>query len=70
MADVKEFAHQYQLEEILPLLEKGALVAQSPDDYETIPELDEADRIALKNEVEHKWSHPAKLYMTISMFHP
>lgn len=51
--------------DILPLLRKGALAAQSPRDYDRIPELDEEDRLALRNEVEHRWRHPKSLYFTI-----
>ncbi|OAQ96447.1 hypothetical protein LLEC1_00988 [Akanthomyces lecanii] len=52
-------------EDILPLLEKGALVAQNPAGFEELAELDESDKTALRNEVTHRWRHPKALYFTI-----
>ncbi|KAK2612484.1 hypothetical protein QQS21_001422 [Conoideocrella luteorostrata] len=52
-------------EDILPLLRKGALVAQNPDGFEAIEDLDEADKIALRREFTQRWSHPWALYYTI-----
>ncbi|KAI3558852.1 hypothetical protein CABS02_00892 [Colletotrichum abscissum] len=52
-------------EDILPLLKKGALVAQNPALFESIEELDEAERDALRQEVTHRWKHPWALYYTI-----
>ncbi|KAI7287072.1 MFS transporter [Hortaea werneckii] len=65
MADVESFAERHGMSEHLPLLRKGALVAQSPADFENIPELDDADRDALRTEITHRWKHPWALYMTI-----
>ncbi|KAI1967030.1 hypothetical protein LOZ58_000523 [Ophidiomyces ophidiicola] len=65
LQDVDDFANQQNLTDILPLLRKGALVAQSPADFENIADLDEADREALRNEVVHRWRHPWPLYYTI-----
>ncbi|EGD97782.1 polyol transporter [Trichophyton mentagrophytes] len=63
--DVRNFAHQHGLQDIIPLLEKGALVAQNPRDFESLPELDEDDRICLREEVTHRWKLPWGLYYTI-----
>lgn len=63
--DVELYAQDHQLTEILPHLRKGALVAQSPDEYESIEELDEEDLQMLRNEKEHRWKHPKALYFTI-----
>lgn len=65
LADVDNFAAEYQLEDMLPLLRKGALVAQSPHLFETLPELDEQDRNDLRDEITHRWRHPKILYFTI-----
>ncbi|KAI7179967.1 MFS transporter [Hortaea werneckii] len=65
MADVESFAERHGMSEHLPLLRKGALVAQSPADFENITELDDADREALRTEITHRWKHPWALYMTI-----
>lgn len=51
--------------DILPLLQKGALTAQSPREFESIPDLDEEDRAHLRMEREHRWHHPRILYFTI-----
>ncbi|KAJ2981384.1 hypothetical protein NUW58_g6702 [Xylaria curta] len=68
LADVEEFAHEHGLDEYVPLLRKGALVAQDPTCFEDIQgaeALDEAEIYALKREITHKWSVPRTLYLTI-----
>ncbi|QVM11100.1 hypothetical protein D8B26_005751 [Coccidioides posadasii str. Silveira] len=67
LRDVENFASKKNMTDILPLLQKGALVAQNPADFENIPELDESDREALRNEVTHRWRHPWALYYTIGL---
>lgn len=61
------FAAEHQLTENVELLRKGALVAQSPNDLETIPELDDGDRQVLRDEKTRRWHHPKILYFTIVM---
>lgn len=63
LADVKEFAEEHELLDILPLLQKGALVARNPANYENVTSLDDADREALHHEATHRWSHPIRLYV-------
>jgi hypothetical protein len=63
--DVENFAREHQLEEITPILIKGALVAQAPALIDEIEELDEADRQAIREEVTHRWKLPKILYITI-----
>jgi len=67
LADVDDFARKYGFdpETEVPLLRKGALVAQSPADFENIPDLDDNDRDALRREITHRWRQPWPLYMTI-----
>ncbi|PGH17598.1 hypothetical protein AJ80_04777 [Polytolypa hystricis UAMH7299] len=65
MRDVETFATEYNMSEILPLLKKGALVAQSPTEFEDLAELDEDEKEALRREVTHRWRHPWQLYYTI-----
>ncbi|KAI9709037.1 MAG: hypothetical protein M1812_007793 [Candelaria pacifica] len=65
MTEVEEFAREKQLTDILPLLQKGALVAQDPPAFESIEELDDEERDALRNEVLHKWRQPMALYFTV-----
>jgi hypothetical protein len=65
LQDVNKFANQHGLEGILPLLQKGALVAQRPRDFEMITELENAEKKILCNEITHRWRHPCSLYFTI-----
>ncbi len=65
IADVESFAEEFELQEILPYLIKGALVAQNPASIDKITELDDEDRRVLHEEVTHKWKHPKILYFTI-----
>ena len=51
--------------EHIPLLKKGALVAQDPPAFESVQELEELEREALRNEVLHKWRQPRSLYLTV-----
>ncbi|EKV13094.1 MFS sugar transporter, putative [Penicillium digitatum] len=65
MADVTVYATEYDLEDILPLLQKGALVAQSPAGIDEISELNDDDRRVLYEEHNRRWKHPFALYYTI-----
>ncbi|KAK1478476.1 hypothetical protein CCUS01_04821 [Colletotrichum cuscutae] len=66
LEQVTAYHRKHELpEDILPLLKKGALVAQNPALFESIEELDEAERDALRQEVTHRWKHPWALYYTI-----
>ena len=49
----------------IPLVQKGALVAQNPPAFEQIAELEDSEREALRNEVLHKWRQPKALYVTV-----
>lgn len=69
MRHVEAFAYEKGLVDHIPLLRKGALVAQDPDNYENIDgqeALDEAEKKVLKDEIEHKWRMPARLFLTIA----
>lgn len=50
LRQVEQFAQERDMEDILPDLRKGALLAQNPKDFENIPELDEADREIIRQE--------------------
>ncbi|KAA8903839.1 hypothetical protein FN846DRAFT_953338 [Sphaerosporella brunnea] len=65
LRQVDAFSDENGLEEIQPLLRKGALVAQNPTHFESIEELTEAEKVHLRFEVTHKWKHPKALYLTI-----
>ncbi|KAI1499591.1 sugar transporter-domain-containing protein [Biscogniauxia marginata] len=69
MRDVEEFANKKGLTEHIPLLRKGALVAQNPNDFEDIDgeeALDESEKRALIDEVIHRWRMPWRLFLTIA----
>ncbi|MDI1489628.1 MAG: hypothetical protein OHK93_000825 [Ramalina farinacea] len=63
--NVEQFAQESNMQDMAPLLKKGALVAQDPPAFESIEELDEVEREALRNEVLHKWRQPGALYFTV-----
>lgn len=65
LANVDDFAQKYDLIDRIPLLRKGALVAQNPADFENLAELDDNDRQVLREEITRRWHHPWALYMTI-----
>ncbi|KAJ5451395.1 Major facilitator superfamily domain general substrate transporter [Penicillium cf. griseofulvum] len=65
MANVTAFATEHGLEDILPILKKGAMVAQTPAEIEEIPELNDDDRRVLYEEHTRRWKHPFALYYTI-----
>ena len=51
--------------DIAPLLRKGALVAQDPERFEDVDDLDPEEVEALRNETLHKWRQPRALYLTV-----
>ncbi|KAE8146560.1 galactose-proton symport [Aspergillus avenaceus] len=67
LRDVEHFSNEHQLDDILPLLKKGALVAKDPDNYETVPDMTDADISVIRAETTHKWRQPWPLYYTIAL---
>lgn len=65
MSQVADFAAEKDLSDLLPLLQRGALIAQDPPAFEEITELEPLEREALRNEVLHKWRQPKSLYLTV-----
>ncbi|KAK5134067.1 hypothetical protein LTR08_006957 [Meristemomyces frigidus] len=65
MRDVEEFGEEFQLSDIVPLLKKGALVAQNPGEFENVEGLQEDELEALRNEIVHKWRQPRAMYFTV-----
>ena len=49
------------------LFGRAALVAREPDDFESIGELDAAERESLIYERDHKWHGPTMLWYSISL---
>ncbi|KAG6011854.1 hypothetical protein E4U43_008075 [Claviceps pusilla] len=67
LAKVAAFHQQKNLQDDinLSLLQKAALVAQNPANFESLDLLDAGDKNALRQEVTHRWRHPWPLYYTI-----
>jgi MFS family permease len=68
LRNVADFAQEKGLVTELHLLQKGALVAQDPFNYEDIQgahALSDTEVEVLRDEVLHKWRHPVALYATI-----
>lgn len=59
------FARENGLEHMEEAFQKGALVAQDPDNFMNIDILDDNDRYWLEREITHKWDHPAKVYYIV-----
>jgi hypothetical protein len=55
---VSDFAKRNGLESETALLQKGALVAQNPRDYDNIPGLTDFERTALDQEITNRWKNP------------
>ncbi|KAJ7790395.1 hypothetical protein B0H14DRAFT_2939897 [Mycena olivaceomarginata] len=65
LSQVEEFVEEKGFNDRLKLFQKGALLAQNPKTFESIPELDEEDKAAIRREITHKWSQPRDLYLTV-----
>ncbi|KAG5914048.1 hypothetical protein E4U61_006153 [Claviceps capensis] len=66
-AKVSVFHDQKHLQDHidLSLLQRGALVAQDPANFENIDLLDDVEKNALSQERTHRWKHPWPLYYTV-----
>jgi len=65
MSQVAAFAQRSALGDITGLLQKGALVAQNPRNYRSIPGITDYECEQLERETTHRWSHPRTMYLTI-----
>lgn len=71
MSNVQQYAQEHELLDIVPLLRKGAIAGQNPDDavnpgkLEVVGELDADDREVLVVERTSRWKQPRALYYTI-----
>lgn len=63
--NVEDFLRDANLSNYVLLFQRGALIAQDPPAFESIAELDETEKEALRNEVLHKWRQPWALYFTV-----
>jgi hypothetical protein len=69
LADVDQFCAETGLNDHVDVFRRGALVAQRPDEYEQISELNEEDLHWLRKATTSKWSQPRMLYFTGQSFH-
>ncbi|RDB25309.1 DDB1- and CUL4-associated factor 7 [Hypsizygus marmoreus] len=67
IADGDLFAKSHNLDQLAELFQKGALVAQDPLAFESLPLLTDEDKAALRREIDHKWSQPKMLYYLVIM---
>lgn len=65
LADVDSFAKEHGFQDVSPLLVKGALIARDPPSFASVPDITEEEKLAISNEVLHKWRQPKLLYYTI-----
>ena len=65
MTQVAEFADANRMTDYTALLQRGALVAQNPAEFEMVPGLTTSEAEALRDEVLHKWKQPTAMYMTV-----
>ncbi|KAK3081242.1 hypothetical protein LTS18_008742 [Coniosporium uncinatum] len=65
MRQVEDFARDRDLSDMTDLLKRGALVAQNPAEFDTIPGITEPEREALAAEITHKWRQPRSMYFTV-----
>ncbi|KAF2475015.1 MFS transporter [Lindgomyces ingoldianus] len=65
IADVEGFVQENSFQEISPLLIKGALIARDPPAFASVEGITEEEKVAISNEVLHKWRQPKLLYFTI-----
>ena len=64
-AGATDFCLAHGLDSHLEVMKRAALVAQEPDEFESLAELDETEKRQLREEVTHKWKHPKKLYQMV-----
>ncbi|KAF7192034.1 Polyol transporter 5 [Pseudocercospora fuligena] len=65
--DGRQFAEARGMSEYADLFGRAALVAREPDRFETIQELETAERDALVYERDHKWHGPKMLWYSIAL---
>ncbi|KAI0070188.1 hypothetical protein K474DRAFT_895367 [Panus rudis PR-1116 ss-1] len=67
MEDAARFADEHGLGHLRETFKKGALVAQNPQEFESLTVLNEEDKNVLRREITHKWSQPRDLYFLVIM---
>ncbi|TEB24574.1 hypothetical protein FA13DRAFT_1305986 [Coprinellus micaceus] len=62
---VQSFANEKGFEDKVDLFTKGALLAQHPGAFESVPGMTEEDKNHIRRETTHKWSQSKDLYLTV-----
>lgn len=62
LSQVEEFVGEKGFNDRLKLFQKGALLAQNPKTFESIPELDEEDKAAIRREITRALWSPLFLF--------
>ena len=65
MGDASTFAREHGLGHLEEEFRKGALVAQDPTVFESLPQLSEEDKAILRRELTHRWAQPLQLYYLV-----
>jgi sugar porter (SP) family MFS transporter len=65
MASGAEFARTHGLGHLEEEFKKGALAAQDPLAFESVPYFTEDDKNIFRRELTHRWDHPATLYYLV-----
>jgi hypothetical protein len=65
MRSAEKLAADHDLNEILPLLKKGALAAQNPAEVDNMDEFTIEEKEIFREEITYKWRQPKILYITI-----
>lgn len=65
MSDASNFAKSHGLSEHDEIFQKGALVAQDPSAFESLPQLTDEDKAIFRRELTHRWDQPMQLYYLV-----
>ena len=65
MQDAANFAKTHGLGHLEEEFQKGALIAQDPTIFESLPQLNEEDKVILRRELTHRWEQPLQLYYLV-----
>ncbi|KAJ0426043.1 hypothetical protein BJY00DRAFT_272800 [Aspergillus carlsbadensis] len=65
LRDVGDFARDHGLDDILPNLRKGSLIARDPENFRSVPGMTPDEVRVIQDETDHKWRQPRSLYFTI-----
>lgn len=66
-SQVVTFCNRYDFNERIETFQKAALVAQRPQDFETITTLTDDDKYHIRRETTNKWRLPFDMYMCIAV---